>query len=578
MPIHVLLIEDNPGDARLIVEMLKEADEKAFSVECAESLATAFDKLSKQVADVVLLDLSLPDSHGLDTFFRFQSEHPKLPTVILTGLDDEEAAVRAARAGAQDYFLKGTISETSLARALKYAVERKKAEEKYRTLFDSMDEGFCTIQVIFNEENKAVDYRFLEVNPAFEKQTGIRDALGKTMREIASQHEESWFEIYGKIALTGEPCRFEHEAAELNRWFDVYASRIGEPQERKVAILFNNVTARKQAEETLRRSEAKLREAQRVARLGSWTMDVSTGQVTWSEELYGMLGVDSTLPAVPFSEQERLFTPESWERLTTAVDEALHTGVPYELELETVRSDGSKQWMLTRGEPVCGPDGAVTGLQGITLDISERKLAEESQRRIEASVSALVESTDDLIWSVDLDYRLRTFNRALEKVIEQQHGTEVAVGKRSDELLPPDVAAAWVEMYQRAVSEGRFRLEYSTTYGHFLDVALNLIVENGQKTGVSVFAKDITDRKRSEAARQESETNFKTLSDFVPQMVWMCTPDGSNVYFNQRWVDYTGMSLDESYGTGWNTPFHDDDKQAAWDAWTHAIATGTLTV
>jgi PAS domain S-box-containing protein len=74
----------------------------------------------------------------------------------------------------------------------------------------------------------------------------------------------------------------------------------------------------------------------------------------------------------------------------------------------------------------------------------------------------------------------------------------------------------------------------------------------------------------------ETESTFHLLADLVPQMVWMCTPDGLNIYFNQRWVDYTGMSLEESYGKGWNTPFHADDRQRAWDAWNHAVATGTL--
>ena len=88
------------------------------------------------------------------------------------------------------------------------------------------------------------------------------------------------------------------------------------------------------------------------------------------------------------------------------------------------------------------------------------------------------------------------------------------------------------------------------------------------------IVQDITARKRAEEALRESESNFVTLSNFVPQLVWMCTPDGLNIYFNQRWVDYTGMTLEESYGRGWNTPFHPNDKQAAWDAWNHAVQTG----
>jgi PAS domain S-box-containing protein len=96
----------------------------------------------------------------------------------------------------------------------------------------------------------------------------------------------------------------------------------------------------------------------------------------------------------------------------------------------------------------------------------------------------------------------------------------------------------------------------------------------GAIAGLRGIAQDITARKQAEAAWQESETAFRTLADSVPQMVWMCMPDGLNVYFNQRWVDYTGLSLADSYGRGWNTPFHPDDRQPALDAWNHATETG----
>jgi PAS domain-containing protein len=107
-------------------------------------------------------------------------------------------------------------------------------EEKYRTLFDSIDEGFCTIEVLFDEHGEAVDYRFLESNPTFERQTGLENAVGKTVRELAPEHEDFWFDVYGRIARTGEAIRFEHEAAALGRFYDVYAFRIGEPGEDRV--------------------------------------------------------------------------------------------------------------------------------------------------------------------------------------------------------------------------------------------------------------------------------------------------------------------------------------------------------
>ena len=132
------------------------------------------------------------------------------------------------------------------------------SEERYRTLFNTLIEGFCVIEVLFDADGRANDYRFLEVNPAFEAQTGLHDAEGKRMRELAPDHEAHWFELYGKVALTGEPARFVNEARALDCWFDVSAYRVGEPERRKVAILFNDITKRNRAEEALRKSTEEL--------------------------------------------------------------------------------------------------------------------------------------------------------------------------------------------------------------------------------------------------------------------------------------------------------------------------------
>lgn len=134
------------------------------------------------------------------------------------------------------------------------------SEAEYRTLFESMDEGFCIIEVLFDRDNRATDYRFLRLNPAFAKHTGMAGAQGRTMRELAADLEPFWFETFGHIALTGEPARFQSRAAELHRWFDVYAFRYGDPIHRQVAIMFRDITERKQQEEQIRRLNADLQQ------------------------------------------------------------------------------------------------------------------------------------------------------------------------------------------------------------------------------------------------------------------------------------------------------------------------------
>lgn len=127
----------------------------------------------------------------------------------------------------------------------------RSSEEKYRTLFDSIDEGFCLVQMLFDSGGHPVDYRFLETNPAFEKQTGLQQAEGRTILELNPTQERHWFDTYGRIARTGRPERFENRVEALDRIFDVYAFRVGAPGSHQVAILFNDISERKRRESHL---------------------------------------------------------------------------------------------------------------------------------------------------------------------------------------------------------------------------------------------------------------------------------------------------------------------------------------
>lgn len=134
------------------------------------------------------------------------------------------------------------------------------SDNRYRLLFEAIDAGFCIIEMKFDAQGKPIDYRFLETNPAFERQTGLVDAVGKWMRDLAPAHEQYWFDIYGEVALSRRPVRFENDAEALRRWFEVQAMPVGEPSEQRVALLFNDVSARRHAELTLRALTASLRE------------------------------------------------------------------------------------------------------------------------------------------------------------------------------------------------------------------------------------------------------------------------------------------------------------------------------
>ena len=146
---------------------------------------------------------------------------------------------------------------SSIPDTLDIAVKRaeealRDREERYRTLFDAMDEGYCIIEVLFDARQQPIDYRFIEVNSSFERQAGMRDVVGKRMLEFVPAIESHWLQNYGKVALTGEGIRFSGEYKGLARYFDVYAFRANGWPQRHVAVLFADVTERTRAEQALR--------------------------------------------------------------------------------------------------------------------------------------------------------------------------------------------------------------------------------------------------------------------------------------------------------------------------------------
>ncbi|MEO8016855.1 MAG: ATP-binding protein [Pseudomonadota bacterium] len=139
-------------------------------------------------------------------------------------------------------------------------------EARYRTLFDTLLEGFCTIELVFDAAGRTVDCRFLEVNPAFEKHTGIQNATGRLMREIAPDIEAHWFQAFAKVVATGEQVKFENEAKPLGRMYEVCAWRVGGPEDRKVAILFNDITERTSSQDKLRAQLERMNLLDRITR------------------------------------------------------------------------------------------------------------------------------------------------------------------------------------------------------------------------------------------------------------------------------------------------------------------------
>jgi PAS domain S-box-containing protein len=153
-----------------------------------------------------------------------------------------------------------------------------------------------------------------------------------------------------------------------------------------------DITERKAAEENLRRKEIELTEAQRLAGVGSWQWEPETDTVLWSDELYRIAGHDRNLPAVSYKDHSSLYTPESWEQLRNAVEEALCTGKPYELDLQMNCPNGTTRWVIARGDTQRDANGRVIRLRGTVQDITERRQSDEALRESEERLRLAAQS------------------------------------------------------------------------------------------------------------------------------------------------------------------------------------------
>lgn len=278
------------------------------------------------------------------------------------------------------------------------AVERARAEsalrvseDQYRTLFSSIDEGFCTIEVLFDSAGKPVDYRFLETNPAFTRQTGLENAVGRTMREFRPELEEFWFETYGRIAKTKEAMRFEHIAASLGKFFDVYAFPIGSSGENRVAILFNDIFERKRIEAALRLSEERYRlTVENIRDYAIYTLDTEGCVASWSEGARRVKGYE---PEEILGQHFRVFYIPEDQEAGKPDQEIAHAAATGRNEDESwrVRKDGTHFWGNEISTAIRDENGSLQGFVKITRDLTERKRAEEERLEREHETTLLEE-------------------------------------------------------------------------------------------------------------------------------------------------------------------------------------------
>jgi PAS domain S-box-containing protein len=389
----------------------------------------------------------------------------------------------------------------------------RESEEKYRSLFNSIDEGFCTVEVLFDENERAIDFRFLDTNPAFGLQTGLADATGRTMLELKPNHESFWFDTFGNVALSGESVRFEAYAAALKRWFSVYAQRVGDLEDRQVAIVFFDINERKQAEEILRESEARLQKAIGIETVGVIFFDAEGNLTSCNDAFLEMSGFPREQIQSGETNWEDLTPPEWMARSKQAFAELQRKGRTTPYEKEYFRQDGSRFWGLFAASNINENESVE-----YIVNVSTRKQAEESLRQSQNHLTLAQEIGK--MGSFEWNFKAGKF--IVSEELDVLYG--VNIGELEGNF------DAWLNFVHPEDRKGvEQKMENFLSSGNLLN-EYRIITPAGETRWISAIAKvfyddagkperlvgvnmNITERKQAELGSIESEKRFRAIFD-----------------------------------------------------------------
>jgi len=391
----VLLIEDNPGDARLMREYLADPAGAQFELEHVTSLTDGLARLTQGGVDLVLLDLSLPDSPMAETFKRAHAAAPQVPIIVMSGLDDEKHAIETVQEGAQDYLVKAFVDTRLLVHAMRYAIERKRAEEALaherdllHTLLDNLPDRiyFKDDQSRFTRISKAVTEQFKIGHP--------REAMGKTDRDFFSaEHAEIAMRDEAQVMETGQPILAKVEREILPDGSVTWALTSKLPLKNRQGKTIGNfgisrdITEIKRIEEHLDAERNLLRSLIDNLPDYIYVKDTEGRYLLDNIAHRRWLGADSESQVVGRRVSD-FFPAEAVDRFTNDDLRVIQSGFAL-LNREELVEDrlGNKRWHATTKVPIRSKDGKVTGLVGISRDITERKLSVEAIREANAELA-----------------------------------------------------------------------------------------------------------------------------------------------------------------------------------------------
>lgn len=319
-----------------------------------------------------------------------------------------------------------------------------------------------------------------------------------------------------------------------------------------VEELRNREEALLESQAQLKHSTNDLLESQRIAHVGTWSLDLATNQVVWSEELYKMYGFDSRFPPPPYTEHMKLFTPESWLKLSTALERTRTTGIPYELELETTKKDGSNGWMWVWGGAKTDQGGEIVSLWGAAQDITESKKEKYALKESEEKFRYLFENST-VGKSLTLPSGEINVNMTFCKMIG--YTAEELKGKNWREIShPDDIEITELEMNEIISGkkrEARFNKRFVKKDGTIMWADVLSIVRrevNGTPIYFMTSIIDISETVNAQQALKQSEERFRLLFNEAPLGYQSLDAEGLFLDVNQRWLDTFGYNREEVIG------------------------------
>lgn len=316
-----------------------------------------------------------------------------------------------------------------------------------------------------------------------------------------------------------------------------------------------DITAFKNNELLLQKNADLLRNAQQVSKIGSWELDIKTNEVIWTEELYKMYGFDPTLPPPPYPEHMKLFTPESWEMLTSSLALAREQGIPYELELTTIRKDGSNGWMWVRGEAVFDENKHIVGLRGVAQDITEKKRKDAEITAISKEIKDITNAVNE-VSALSITNAQGIFIKVNKQLCELSGYTEEELIGQNHNILNTDYhdAEFWRSQRETIMAGRTWKGEIKNRKKDGSEYWVNCVIQPtldqaGELIQYISIRQDITDRKKAELILQESEKKFRELFENLIDEVhlWKVIRDKTGKIMGWQLVDANPAAL-KSWG------------------------------